>query len=597
MAKAKTPWTTVSLRPLTGPLDVRSRPADIPPGAFRWKQNSSVSTEGKLGRAEGFQRAWPDMLYDNNGVLLTVPGDHDGIVYHNHDHHHQGATREAITFQFESTDANGVRRYFDGTQSRVSLLDEPTGYYTDIITGKGAAGSRWRGAQSQDILVLTNDVDDVQFYDIETPGVSTSTDLINVLQVRKAKIVVEYNGFIILMNMEQAGKRYSTRVRWSDLNLPKVFDPGAANSLANFQDLDYGDEILNAGFLLGNLYIFTRRSIWRASVSGVTAGTFTFLRVYNEPKNQTGCLAYPNTLTSDGESFRYLGRDSIYKFNPYIAAPIREDWSHLASGVIFSKADTRMNGTNCDAPVAEYRPEVTEMWISWPAGSAALNTHTLVLQTKFETADIRDHGFTSFLNYRKTPILSLCNERQSFLGVSATDLSIKDIGQGVYSRELLIMEGAQSDDPALNSAPALYETVGYNTILRGQIPTGFIDREKIIRAVNVDHDTSQADVPVVMRCRIGNTRNLHDPNDTDNICAVLWEDLDTISLACIDADTVSAMRAQNIRPDVPTGWTCYITGYFLYFEFKIENEDGTPAIGGDTALQRLDFDMLALPKP
>jgi hypothetical protein len=34
---------------------------------------------------------------------------------------------------------------------------------------------------------------------------------------------------------------------------------------------------------------------------------------------------------------------------------------------------------------------------------------------------------------------------------------------------------------------------------------------------------------------------------------------------------------------------------FLYFELSILNADGTPAIGGDSCLDRIDFNALARP--
>ena len=79
---------------------------------------------------------------------------------------------------------------------------------------------------------------------------------------KKAKVVIQFNGYIILMNTFEEGERMSARVRWCDLNLPKEWReaPGLADSLAGFQDLQYGDEILAAAPMLGALYIYTRRS-------------------------------------------------------------------------------------------------------------------------------------------------------------------------------------------------------------------------------------------------------------------------------------------------------------------------------------------------
>lgn len=596
------PWTTLSIHPVTGQLDTRSRPADLTPGSFRWKQNYMVTVDGKMCRRDGWGRTFSDMLYDNDGVLLTVPNHPGtGVYYHNHDHHHQGATREPITLLFESTDSSGVRRLFDGTQSRISLLNADTGYWTDFVTGKGGSGSRWKAAELQDVIIFTNNVDDVQAYNIGTQSVATIPDLVNTLKVRQAKVVIQYSGFIFLMNLFQndgsPGAPYrKSRVRWSDLNLPLDYDPGKPNSLAGFQDLDYGDEILAAGVLLGALYIFTRRAIWRCNPSAVSTSTFAFQKVYSEPENQTGCLTYPNTLISDGQNFYYLSKDAIYRYNPYITAPERPDWLYKAAGVIFRKADTALSGILCDTPVAIYHPATKEYWVSWPSGSNLNNNWTLVSQLEQQTADVVDAGFITFKNFRRTPEGQLCNEAQSFFGVSSVDYAIKDIG-GIFVREYLQLPGNDPTvDLPLNAPDAVYINVGYYSDLRGQIPTGFNDRPKRIRDALIDVDIAEQSKPAVMRCKIGNSRNLQDPNDMDDQCAVNWRDLDTKVMSCPDGAKISQLQAANQRADMPVHYPCFEEGHFLYFWYRVEANDGTAAIGGDLCIQRLDFEVLALPK-
>lgn len=605
MAKSNgTPWQTLSIHPVTGALDTRSRPADLAPGSFRWKQNYMCTVDGKLCRRDGFLRSFSDMLYDSTGTLLTVPNHPgSGIFYHNHDHHHQGATREPITLLFESTDPSGARRLFDGTQSRVSLLNANTGYWTNLLTGKGATGSRWKAAELQNVVIFTNNVDDIVSYNIGTGVVSNSIpDLLVTLKVRKAKVVIQYSGFIFLMNLYQddlsAGAPYrKSRVRWSDLNLPLDYDPGKPDSLAGFQDLDYGDEILAAGVLLNSLYIFTRRAIWRCSPAGSTTSTFSFLKVYSEPENQTGCLTYPNTLISDGENFYYLSKETVYRYNPYITAPERPDWLYKATGVIFRRSDTSLSGITCDTPVGIYHPATKEYWISWPSGLNTNNNWTFVAQLEQKTADVVDAGFVTFKNFRRTPEGVLCNEVQSFLAVSSRDYAIKDMG-GVFVREFLVLPGVDPTvDLSLNSPDTQFVSEGYYSILRGQVPAGFTDRPKRIRDALIDVDVSEESHPAVMHCQIGDSRNLQDPNDKDDVCAVLWTDLGTQVMACPDEDKISKLKAKNLRTDSPIHFPCYEEGYFLYFWYQVQAADGGPAIGGDLCIQRLDFDVLALPKP
>jgi len=599
-------WQTISLHPLTGQLDTRSRPADIPAGGFRWKQNFAVTPDGKLCRRSGF-----------------LPFGFGFPSFVNNDFHRQGQPREPITFQFESTSNNGIRRFYCGTQNGVWLLNEATGLYSQILpvpgsgVTLGATGARWHAAELQNIVVFTNNNDYVYAYDAEgAPNPFTGAPIAYVLpslaakNVAAAAVVAQYNGFLLVMNVVQDGARQSSRILWSDLNLPDGFDESLPSSLAGNQDLDYGDDILAAAPLLGALYILTRRSIWRMTVSGDQTSTFAFTKVYSEPKNQTGCIAFPNTLVSTGSDLYYMGRDGIYRYNPYIPAPEREDWMHRADGLIYRASDTQLDGNYCLSPVAEYLPTNREIWFSWASTSQpdtwkGINNWTLVAQIEQRTADIIDHGFTSFVNFRRTPSgVQQCNETQDFIGASGVDWTLKSIG-GVFKRDMyqtsLDVDGLPTVDLDLTATTV---ATGYNSILRGMIPLGLNDREKIINKVLLDHDTNEQDVPCAVQLRIGRALSMVDPNNAGPVSAPLWNVItDTVTrkpyklLAWQDPLTIPDMQAKNLRPNVALDWDTYWTARFIYFEFTILNQDASFAIGGDTAWQRIDFTAMALPMP
>jgi hypothetical protein len=600
---AKNGWTTLSITPLTGGLDTRSIPADIPPGWFRWKLNAQVTPEGKLGRRAGFSRAWPEALYDDQGLPLTDPNSGEGIHYHNHDHHHVGDVREPITFMQEITWGDKSRQLFDGTVSRISVLDETAGSWTDIVTGQGDGfGSYWTCAFLQDVVIFTNDVDDVLAYPQGGPAAAI-TDLRDNCNVTKARIAIEFSGCVLLMNTFEDGKRYASRIRWSDLNDPMRWSLSAGGgdpAISGYQDLDYGDEILAAGFLLGSVYVYTRRKIWRITVSGVADTVFNFQEVYSEPKNQTGCITYPRTLVSTGAAHFYASRDGIYKYSPFVAAPTRDEWLHRASGVMYTKADTRMSGVICNSPVAEYVSEKRELWFSWGTGTNAVNNMTLVAQLDHETADVVDHGFTAFVNFRQEAVSpSICSESQSFLGASGADYTIKEIGN-VHYREFvtLRLNGDGDEDPGedleeLLSEDAFYQ-VGYFSMIRGMIPTGLFDREKLIRNVLLEDSTLAEVEPCDMRLRIGNSYHLADPNDESIRCSVLWRDVGVQELSCPEEKTIAQMQAQNIRPSTGKEWACHERGRFLWFEFRVQSKEAAVAIGCATFWQRIDFSVMPM---
>lgn len=605
------------MQPLSGGMDVRSVPADIPPGYFRWKLNARVTPEGKLGRRPGFGRAFSDVLYDDEGVLLTDPNAGSGVNYHNHDFHHVGGTREPITFLQEVTWGDKTRQLFGGSESRLVVLDEENGTWEEIATGKGDYGSYWTAAFLQDVVIFTNDVDNILAYPQGGPigEIPELRDTVK-LKCTAARIAVEFNGVVVLMNTVEdmddgkGPRRFASRVRWSDLNLPMSWQVTGAPSVAGYQDLDYGDEILAAGFLLGSLYIYTRRKIWRMTVSGVTETMFNFQDVYAEPKNQTGCLAYPRTLVSTGASHFYAARDGFYKYNPFVAAPVRDDWLHRASGVMYTKADTAMTGVTCNAPVGEYRPDTRELWFSWPSGTRTVNNWSLVAQIDFETADVVDHGFTAYCNYRRIPLSALiCNETQSFLGASGKDYCIKEIGT-TFTRELVTLgtDDEGNENPSVDiaeDANDLYYNVGYYTIIRGMVPTGYFDREKIIKNVLLEDATTEEVDPQDVRLRLGNSYSLADPNDgltnygtsVDGVgCRIIWRDAGTNHLSCAEEMTTAEMQAQNIRPSIGKEWPIYEQGRFMYYEFRVQDPYGDPAEGAESFFQRIDFEVLAMPK-
>jgi len=583
MPKSDSQWKTVSLTPLVGELDVRSRPSDVVAGGFRMKLNFEVTPEGKLQRRAGFSKAF------------------DGPNYTNQDHHRQGFVREALTFGFEFTAGDDSRTLYDGTQSRISRLNATTGVWTDIVIGKGAPGAKWSAATLQDQILFVNDVDEPLLHDSTTITAAPITTLQG-LGVKKAKVVVAFAGVLMIMNVTGdvgvPNKRFGSRIYWSNLNAPTEWAPGDPASVAGMQDLPYGDDILAAMPLLGALYIFTRRGIWRCVPNGSTAAdVFLFTQVYTEPQNQAGCLAYPYTLTSTGGGFNYMGRDGIYSWDPYIPAPIRQEWIHKASGFIYKKIDTAMSGKDCNLPISIYSPERHELWFSWPIANAVENGISLVLALDWRTADVVDHGFSVFRNFRLTPTEGLCNEDQEFLGVSTYDNSWKNIGH-VFYRELISGAGFVDLPPTV-----VYSKLGYYSQLIGMIPLGLYDREKTLRNVLVDDEVTEEAHPPFMKLRIGNSYQVCDPTDLDDVCAPEWrETIPPYSLACPDNMKISAMKEKGLKPSIGREFPVYEQNRNLYFDLRIEGPPTeqflhSPPVGGDIALNRLDFDCRVSPKP
>lgn len=584
-------WQTISIKPLSGALNNRARPSDLAPGEFRWKLSLAMNSTGRLSRRDGFQR-----------FGLSSESD---FVYTNQDHHHRGRARDPITFGFESTSSDGTRRLFDGTAHDVSVLDLDAGLWADLAVGLGATNARWRAAELQDVVIFTNNVDTVRSHTLGSAEFDAIASL-TALNVTKAKIVVQFGGFILLMNIEQDGDRHTSRVMWSDINRPLAYDPGEvippgqAATLAGFQDLDYGDDIIAAAPLGGSLMIYTKRSIWRCYVSAQTPdAVFGFQKLYSEPENQKGCIVYPDTLVNLGDMHVYASRDDFYIFSPYYSKPknLEEwEWLHNGTGLIFDNLQHpsyALDPDYCESPVAKFVPVRNEIWISWPSvGAAGINNHTLVANTVYRTCDYVDHGFTMFVNFRRTPEASACNETQTFIGASFEDYSLKAIGDAVFKRELHV---TTNDDPTvdISLAGVIYYDEGYNSELSGQLPLGFPDSEKIAKDFLLEHDTVAQDEPCRIKLRIANSYNVADVMLEDGACAPQWKQLSTKLLECPGSATVSALAAKNQRPNLGLDWQFHYRGRYLYFELEIFGKSG-PAVGGDSAWSKIDVQAMVV---
>jgi hypothetical protein len=303
-----------------------------------------------------------------------------------------------------------------------------------------------------------------------------------------------------------------------------------------------------------------------------------------------------------------MGRDGVYRYDPYIPVPVRDEWLHRADGLIYRNTGYMLDSAYCMAPIAEYSPTNREIWFSWPDSTAqGINNWCLVAATQQKTADVVDHGFTALINFRFTPASAQeCNEQQFLLGASGTDWAIKSIGESVFNRELYPVTLDDDGLPTVDIPEATdVVTTGYYSILRGMIPLGLTDREKKIRKVLVDHGTAAQADPCVMQLRIGNSYSLVDPNDTAATCVPQWRVIkaDSVNgiinplLQCPDQTPVATQAANGTRTNKGMSWPCLEFGKFIYYELTIQNANGSAAIGADTAMQRIDFDAAVQPKP
>lgn len=635
------PFKSVVMRPLTGPMDSRSNPEDCPPLSFRFKLNMEVDTSDRLGRGYG----WDKLLYKASS-------------YVNQDAHDQGdcydptQTREPITFLSEFTRTDQARKLYYGTRSRLALLNEHDGQWITIARGFGGGSPsdtqiRWSAGQSADTLVFTNGIDKPQSHVI---GVSPSNcgensvaeiSELNTLKVTQARLATQFSGCVFLMGVTQEGTFYPSRIRWSGVNKPLKWVSGA-DTVAGFQDLPYTETILGAVELQGNLVIFTDQSIYRCYVNG---NTFGFTRSYTDPTGRDRCLVYPDTLVTDGSSCYYAGRDGFYHWNLYVQQPERPDWLWRSSNLVFDNLDTSC----CRGPVGQYWPEKKSILWSWPkSGDNCQPYRTIHANLRSMTAHIIDHGFTAFTSFRSDDQMTIgdlldtcttdlrtfcaylgdkrliefcqaCNTRQIIVGASSEDWCLKEIGSS-YHREVCTNSatGTGGLGPDGNYAPFVgtYESKGYFSILRGMFPLGNMDREKQINdfLINARTEFLLGNINY-WRLRVGTSYEARDANPDGNVlafaypgddlapeyvaefstdggyCEVLWHLQSDREIHCVDMDTEAQYLAKNTRPSEGRNWPLFEQGRFLYYEITAISKDHlgmvVPPVGAPFILSRV----------
>lgn len=426
-------YRMVDIEPLTGILDTRSPAKEMPFGAWRRRQNYEVTAEGKLVRSPGWRKMLADVApYNNQDLHDQLCGDPVGTT--NLQQYYEEVTppyapqsditaypplstrcgtvlktratgRQPVTLLQEITASTGIRKLVAATQNRIYCLNETKGNWkiiADKYGGTPKAGlpeRRWKCAISGDAIVFTNNFDPVLAWSIGQPTTGCDmqsaqpiTELADI-GLSKAAVVVSWKGVIFLMDVEMDGARFESRVVWSDLNKPYSFVPGAA-SIAGFQDLTYGERILNAMPLGDALLIYTNRSIWQVTVVGGDV-VFNFRSLYSEPAKGAGCLAFRNTLVSTGDTHLYAGLDGIYVFNPYMARPQLEEWIHRGTFSAFEELHLGV----CEAHIGHYDTLKDVYSLSYVAKGKTFPETTFQLNLRYKGAWTLDHGFTAICNF------------------------------------------------------------------------------------------------------------------------------------------------------------------------------------------------------
>lgn len=377
------------------------------------------------------------------GYEYTVCGDElEYRPYCPYSFFHSGA-REAITLLEEFPSGEGTRHLVAATESRIYALNDASHNWRIIADGKAAGGTcgcgtrRFHSARLGNYMLFTNNYDDVLAWPFDEPasgcGLQAAQEIADLvgLQIRKASVVVEYKGFIFLMNVEVEGIRYVAKTFWSDFGAPLSWVPSNASLASDSNIGDPSEAIVEAKVLGDYLFIYKERSIWRCTLVDPAEGLFSFQQVYRGEH----VPRYRNTLVSTGDSHFYFGPDEVYQFDLYGQSPKVIDWVQKATRMVFDdnlvfsseNLGCGIEKSKCDLAVGGWDPVNQNLWFSWVSkkngdGTSVSETtktgflpkhgvdcpnRSLVFNLRHQASSYVDHGFSAFGPYRPESRLSL----------------------------------------------------------------------------------------------------------------------------------------------------------------------------------------------
>ncbi len=330
--------------------------------------------------------------------------------------HTLAGCREAITMLTEIVTSAG-RKLIASTMSRVYELNQSAGSWSILADGLGNSGytvdqctcNSVRGVSATlgGYLLYTNGFDSPRKYFLGDPqsgcglqALEEITDLV-ALGITRAGGVVSWKGFVLFYDITEDGDRKGGTVIWGDIDTPDSFIE-SSTSFAGRATVAVGDTILAAAPLGNWLMLYTDKAIIRVSLVG-GEDVFNFETIYRGGN----ALKYKHSLINAGDQHLYLGESDVYRLSQFDSRPVNVPWITKAAGMIFNGITednatySPLNPDSCNMVTGGWSDETREAFLSWPSGDNVCPDVTLRFNLKFGTADLVDHGFTSFLTFRK----------------------------------------------------------------------------------------------------------------------------------------------------------------------------------------------------
>jgi hypothetical protein len=376
------------------------------------------------------QTTTPGYPYGDPVPIASSPYDYT-MTYCGPTEHVRDACREPITHLVEAQLEDTGRKLIACTKSRIYALSESSANWIILADGLGGQYSydadcatcssrRFSSVRLGGYQIFTNDYDPVLTWRFDSPVTGCAewraqyhVELL-AIGITKVSVLGSWKGVVFYCNLEENGRQFTSKLIWSDFNAPLSVIP-SDTSVAGSTELGFGETILRFEPLGGQARLYTDRAIYEVLLVGGDE-MFRFLEIYRGPD----ALRYRYSLVNVGNAHIYLGDTGIFTLEEYGRKPVRVEWQHKASGVIFNGVSTTdligfpylapfgpINKAQCDQAIGWYDTERKHVWFSWPTDENVCPNMSLLISLQYGFSSLCDKGFTAGLSYTSDPRASL----------------------------------------------------------------------------------------------------------------------------------------------------------------------------------------------
>jgi hypothetical protein len=240
--------------------------------------------------------------------------------------------------------------------TKTELWDDVAAAWTDV------AGASWTGTEDDifdfafpliggaKIMAITNGVDPIMKY----TGSGNTAALGGTPP--KARFMLDYNGYLLLLYIIDGGVTYSGRIQWPDTGDPENWTPGVGSNAGSVDLVDDGKDITGADWFGQYVAVHKESAIYLGYLTQ-GSGIFQFDR------KATGigtCARETIQNLPDGTQI-FLARDGLHLFNG-ITAP-------LIPSPIMDEIRETLNPANAFKSKSILVREKDEYWVFMPIGS------------------------------------------------------------------------------------------------------------------------------------------------------------------------------------------------------------------------------------